>query len=249
MRYIYLLALFFCFSVKAQNTFTVYFDFDIDEVNNTSSYNLSRWIADNKNALVEKIYGYADSTGNFYYNIDLSERRAEYVLQQLEKNGIATVDSLDIKGFGEDFPLSSNMAKNRKAIIHYTVVKQESAFEKAVKEAKKGDKLKLPNLYFYNNSDVVLPKSKPVLEELLKVLKETPELKIQVQGHICCQQVEQNQISLKRAMAVYNFLILNGIDKSRLSYKSFGSTRPIYSLPEKSEDERVANRRVEIEIQ
>ena len=79
-------------------------------------------------------------------------------------------------------------------------------------------------------------------------MRDKPLLKIDIQGHICCQKNEENQISLRRAVAIYAFLIRNGIDKSRLSYKSFGSSKPIYPLPEKTEAEKVANRRVEIEI-
>jgi outer membrane protein OmpA-like peptidoglycan-associated protein len=117
-----------------------------------------------------------------------------------------------------------------------------------VSGAKKGDKLKLKNLNFENNSDVVLPSSRPVLNELLKIMQENPGLKIDIQGHICCEPVDVTYVSRIRALAVYNFLIKNGIDKSRLSYQSFGSSRPIYPLPEKTEEEKTANRRVEIEI-
>lgn len=95
---------------------------------------------------------------------------------------------------------------------------------------------------------MVLPSSRPILGELLKIMQDNPLLKIDIQGHICCQKVEENQISLKRAMAVYNYLVRNGVNKSRLSYQSFGSSRPVHPLPEKSEAEKVANRRVEIEI-
>ena len=56
------------------------------------------------------------------------------------------------------------------------------------------------------------------------------------------------KISEKRAKTVYNFLIKNRINKNRLSYTSFGNTKPIYPIPEKTEEERIANRRVEVEI-
>jgi outer membrane protein OmpA-like peptidoglycan-associated protein len=59
---------------------------------------------------------------------------------------------------------------------------------------------------------------------------------------------EVDDISLKRAKTVYNFLLSNGISADRITYKGFASSRPIYPLPEKNEEERVANRRVEILI-
>lgn len=51
-----------------------------------------------------------------------------------------------------------------------------------------------------------------------------------------------------RIKTVFDYLVNNGIDEMRLHYRSFGSTRPIYPLPEKNEQEHIANRRVEIEI-
>jgi outer membrane protein OmpA-like peptidoglycan-associated protein len=95
---------------------------------------------------------------------------------------------------------------------------------------------------------VVLPESQPILSELLTIMQSNPLLKIEIQGHICCQIVEENSVSQRRAEMVYKYLIKNGISSDRLSFKSFGSTRPVYKLPEKTEAEKVANRRVEIEI-
>jgi flagellar motor protein MotB len=85
--------------------------------------------------------------------------------------------------------------------------------------------------------------------ELLCVLEDHPNLKIQIQGHICCQLVSDfEDISTLRARAVYTFLIQNKINRKRLSYKGFGITRPIHPIPEKSEQEANENRRVEILI-
>ena len=83
---------------------------------------------------------------------------------------------------------------------------------------------------------------------MLKILRDKPKLKIQIQGHVCCMPENEQKISQKRAVAVYKYLISKGINAKRLSYTSFGSTKPIYSLPEKTEAEMSANRRVEIEI-
>lgn len=246
-KYSYLI-LFVCSIAVAQNSRDIYFDFDIDKANRASLEALDQWIADNKDYEVTKIYGYTDTIGNALYNIDLSERRARYVENQLRDNNIMISDNLEIKGFGESSNKSS-LAGNRHVIIHFdkkpTTEKKLTA---AVIKAGKGDKLKLPGLNFYNNSARVLPESRPVLEELLSILEKNPKLKIEIQGHICCQPVELEKISYYRAKAIYEILIKNGIDKSRLTFTSFGSSRPVYPLPEKDESQRIANRRVEIEI-
>ena len=121
-------------------------------------------------------------------------------------------------------------------------------FMKSVSKAIPGEKLKIENLNFLINTYVVVNESRGKLYELLLVLQKNPKLKIEIQGNICCMPVDRLNLSAQRAKAVYGFLISNGIDKSRLSYKGFGSSRPMYELPEKSEEERAANRRVEVLI-
>lgn len=121
-------------------------------------------------------------------------------------------------------------------------------FMKSVSKAIPGEKLKLENLNFMINTFIVVNESRGKLYELLLVLQKNPKLKIEIQGNICCMPKDRLNLSMQRAKAVYSFLIANEIDKNRLSYKGFGSTRPIFALPEKTEEERAANRRVEVLI-
>ncbi|EAZ95937.1 possible outer membrane protein [Flavobacteria bacterium BAL38] len=115
--------------------------------------------------------------------------------------------------------------------------------------AKVGDKLVMNNLYFYDRSGIFVPESLPVMEELLEFMIAHPKVKIEIQGHICCQLGEDPEdIALIRAIAVHNYLVANDIDDKRLMYKSFGSTQPLHKIPEKNEKERNENRRVEILI-
>jgi len=115
--------------------------------------------------------------------------------------------------------------------------------------AKVGDKLVMNNLYFYDRSGIFVPESLPVMEELLEFMNTHPKVKIEIQGHICCQLGEDPEdIALVRAIAVHNYLVANDIDDERLHYKSFGSSQPLHKIPEKNEKERNENRRVEILI-
>ena len=126
--------------------------------------------------------------------------------------------------------------------------KLDRAFMKKIGEAKTGEKLKIDNLNFVINSFAVVPESRGKLYELLLVLQKNPSLKIEIQGHLCCMPIDRTDLSTQRAKAIYNFLIANDVSRARLSYKGFGSSDPIYPLPEKDEKERAANRRVEILI-
>ena len=118
-----------------------------------------------------------------------------------------------------------------------------------IKEAKIGDVVLLKNIYFKDRSARIVPESKASLYELLCVLQDNPNLKIQIQGHICCQTVNDfEDISTIRAKAIYIYLIQNKINRKRLSYKGFGNFRPIHPIPEKNPQEEDENRRVEIMI-
>jgi len=59
------------------------------------------------------INGYADSTGNPSYNVDLSKRRAQAVADYLEKDGVPA-DKLTVKGYGAtDFVATNDTAEGR----------------------------------------------------------------------------------------------------------------------------------------
>ena len=129
-----------------------------------------------------------------------------------------------------------------------TEYKLDVAFMKSLNEAKSGEKLKIENLNFVLNTFAVTNESRGKLYELLLVMQQNPNLKIDIQGHVCCVKSDRQDLATQRAKAVYKFLEFKKIDKSRMSYQGFGSTKPIFPLPEKSEHERAQNRRVEIEI-
>ena len=121
-------------------------------------------------------------------------------------------------------------------------------FMQKMSEASLGQKLKLENLNFQINTFIVVPNSKGKMYELLVVMQKNPNLKIEIQGHLCCMPIDRLDLSTQRAKAINNFLVANGINEKRLTFKGFGSSQPIYALPEKDETQRAANRRVEIMI-
>jgi outer membrane protein OmpA-like peptidoglycan-associated protein len=121
---------------------------------------------------------------------------------------------------------------------------------------KAGQNIVLRNINFYGGSHRLLPTSYDALQELLEAMQKIPTLVIEIQGHICCISGENDGmdndtgepfLSLNRARAIYGFLLRNGIDKNRMTYKGFGHKYPIYPI-ERNEAEMTANRRVEIKI-
>jgi len=125
-------------------------------------------------------------------------------------------------------------------------LKLDTIFMKKLSVAKPGDKLRIDNLNFYENTFGVMLESRPRLFELLEVMNNYPNLKIKLQGHVCCMKADRNDLSTKRAKAIMMFLNTNGIEKGRLSFEGFGVSQPVYPIPEKTPEEREANRRVEV---
>jgi outer membrane protein OmpA-like peptidoglycan-associated protein len=124
----------------------------------------------------------------------------------------------------------------------------DTVFMEKLGTAKTGEKIRIPNLNFVENTFAVMEDSRPRLYELLEVMKANPNLKIKLQGHVCCMTKDRQDLSTKRAKAVMEFLNRNEIEKSRLSFEGFGVSQPVYTIPEKTPDEREANRRVEVLI-
>lgn len=246
-KYLILICVVLSFTGFSQEKFTVYFDFDIHQVNSDSNTRLSDWIEQNKDAEILKIHGFCDSVGTHEYNDKLALRRVSEVAGIFKEHNISLHENLEMKGFGKRFEQSKIQGENRKVEIHFR--KKEVKLSEKITQLKVGDKIRLRNLNFYNRSGVVVPKSRPVLFELLDIMEQHPKLKIEIQGHICCQLKEDlEDISTLRCKTVYNYLVQNGIDRNRLSYKGFGNTMPLYPIPEKNEFERDENRRVEILI-
>ncbi len=144
-----------------------------------------------------------------------------------------------------DFPnrVSVTNPNGSKSEIELDVV-----FMNQLNSAKKGEVIVLQNLNFLINTYIVVNESRGKLYQLLLVLLQNKKLKINIQGHLCCVSSDKKDLSTQRAKAIYKFLQFNGIDVQRMSYQGFGSTKPIFEIPEKNESEREANRRVEIEI-
>lgn len=111
-----------------------------------------------------------------------------------------------------------------------------------------GQLLEMEELNFVLNTFAVTADSRSSLYALFMVMLHHPQLQIAIEGHICCISNDRTNLSLDRAKAVKTFLVRQGIDSKRISVKGFGSTQPKFAIPEESEDERAANRRVAIRV-
>ncbi|HRE76931.1 MAG TPA: OmpA family protein [Flavobacterium sp.] len=194
------------------------------------------------------------SFGKLHKQSDNKAENRRVTVYYIEAKDLARED--EILGIKKEEIVSKPKPKKQfpEAIVIQNPNGTESTFElnvefmQQVDAAKPGEKLKLENLNFQLNTFAIVNESRGKLYELLIVMQQNPELSIDIQGHLCCMPTDRTNLSTQRAKAISQFLRMNGIENSRVTYQGFGSSKPIYPLPEKNEEERAANRRVEIEI-
>ena len=149
--------------------------------------------------------------------------------------------------FSNDLLLS--VKKDGYAFASQYVSSKDTSNDKPVKqdiELKKlevGAHYTINDIFFSTNSYDINDTIKSVLEEFSDYLKKSPRLQVALHGHTDnVGNPEANMIlSENRARTCYNFLVDQGIDKSRLSFKGFGETKPIASNA--TEEGKAKNRR------
>ncbi|MFT4204083.1 MAG: OmpA family protein [Chitinophagaceae bacterium] len=104
------------------------------------------------------------------------------------------------------------------------------------------------NVLFGFDSYSLTDASKQTLNSLITILNKYPDTNLEVQGHTDNKgTVEYNQnLSVKRANSVADYLKSNSIAASRITTKGYGLSAPKYSND--TEDGRAQNRRVEFLI-
>ena len=91
----------------------MYFDTNQDKIKGSSKPSLELLLAfmQKHEGIKIEISGHTDSRGNDDYNLDLSQRRAESVMDYLISNGVDE-KQLVAKGYGETEPIAPNENKD-----------------------------------------------------------------------------------------------------------------------------------------
>ena len=92
----------------------------------------------------------------------------------------------------------------------------------------------------------IKPQAYPKLNEVMRILKKNPSMKLEVQGHTDNRgsAAYNKKLSTNRSKAVMEYLVKNGIDQNRLTAVGFGFSRPAASND--TQEGRALNRRVEL---
>jgi outer membrane protein OmpA-like peptidoglycan-associated protein len=233
---------------------------------------------------VDTLYvnAYCDNRGSEAYNEALSKKRKDAVISWFTTspsvNGLT--NTINAQGFGELKPLNKNQNEldwklNRRVDVMWTLKPTASnkevvpmkpkenqkdsirlnLKEQIEKSKKSGVSLVLPNINFIGGRDEFREESYESLRELLNIMKEQSDLKIEIQGHVCCTDgrdgpnilTGKGNLSEDRAKAVFDYLVRNSIAEKRMRYKGFAGMKKLID-PELSESDQQKNRRVEIQV-
>jgi outer membrane protein OmpA-like peptidoglycan-associated protein/tetratricopeptide (TPR) repeat protein len=181
-------------------------------------------ITDNKSGKIIETFTTNSATGKFLIS-----------LKSGSNYGIA-VKADGYLFHSENFDIPSGSAYN---MVNKTI---------QLKNIKIGSKIALRNIFFDTGKSTLTSASNTELDRLVKLMKDVPSLKIELSGHTDnTGSASGNQsLSQARADAVVAYLANNGIDKSRLTSKGYGSAKPIATND--TADGRQQNRRTEFEI-
>ena len=101
-------------------------------------------------------------------------------------------------------------------------------------------------ILFDTGSDRILPESTPTLLEITRMLQEHPELSLIIEGHTdgVGEAAANQTLSERRAAAVREYFVSQGVDADRLESRGFGASQPAASND--TPEGRQQNRRVEL---
>ena len=117
-----------------------------------------------------------------------------------------------------------------------------------LEKIKPGARVVLKNIFFEFDSYNLTSTSKAELNRVLHLLNTNKTLRVEISGYTDNVGTEKYNLELseKRAEAVYNYLVKNGADKTKLGFRGYGASNFLNS--NNTEEERAKNRRIEFKV-
>jgi len=153
---------------------------------------------------------------------------------------------------GNDYTLTVN----RKGYLFYSELFQltskppDSVYKKDIglQPIRLNASLTFANIQFATNSFLLPNAGKIELNKLIHLMNENPTIKVEIGGHTDNTGLPEKNIQLSenRAKSIVQYLIENKISSNRLSWKGYGSSRPI--ADNSTEEGKALNRRTSFTI-
>lgn len=175
------------------------------------------------------IEGHTDNVGDPEYNRDLSQRRAESVVNHLVETYKIDRSRLSAKGYGMANPVADNATEAGRQANRRIDAIIDCAFD--MKKVTPPDRLCTNlNMEFDTDKADIKPQYHEAIATVGEFMKKYPTTTAIIEGHTdnVGGAAYNMKLSQKRAENVVAYLVKNfGIDSSRLEAKGFGETRRI----------------------
>jgi outer membrane protein OmpA-like peptidoglycan-associated protein len=240
---------------QSDNTHVVYFETGQYNVPEIETNRLILFVQSLKDIEIERIsiYGFCDDRGTDSYNLALSQNRANAIKKIFSNFGVDDNLISNVDGKGEillRLISSDNLniirGLNRKVEINVKYVVTTPVLKEVNENSKKqgflnnklevGDKITLDNILFKTGYSYLENESVPVLEKIAEDLRERDDIYFTIQGHVCCtknardavdRKTGKRNLSLARAKFIYDYLVQQGIKRTRMRYVGLKNKYPL----------------------
>ena len=132
--------------------------------------------------------------------------------------------------------------------LQLVAIEEEKTTIVNINMLKKGGRVSLKNVNFKSGSSDLTKESLPILDDAVMVLMANKDVSIEIQGFTdSVGKASSNLIlSQERTEAVKDYLVMKGVDESRIKTRGFGEAMNI--TDNETEENRAKNRRIEFII-
>lgn len=171
-------------------------------------------------------YYSSPTTGNYVMVLPLGKNYGYYVT----KDGyFPSSDNLDLRS------IKTQVEKQKDFVLH------------SLKDLiEKKEFITIKNVFFEVDKDILQPSSFSELNRLTDILKDNIQTRISIAGHTDNTGSDSHNMDLsaRRAQAVKNYLVKNGISETRMTTEGLGTSKPVSD--NNTEEGKALNRRVEV---
>ena len=109
--------------------------------------------------------------------------------------------------------------------------------------------LAMENIRFRTGSNQLLSQSNATLDEIAEIITRYPNYNLKISGYSdnVGNDAANQSLSERRALACFQYLLVKGISRDRMSYAGYGETNPIETNDTVAG--RARNRRVEFDLE
>lgn len=254
------------FLVRSQqrlpDTLILHFKFDSYKIQPADSNRLVAILPDDIDSIT--ITGYTDKIGTVAYNARLSWQRANAAARIL-----GTGRSHPVGGGIAPTPERPDSDNRRVEIVYYrrpvaapaprhdTITKATAPPADSIVVVKNSRPdstvLALHRINFIVDTPIPTDSTRRILPQFLNELEQFRDHHLEIDGYVNSLAPLRGAsdplfiLSVRRAKFIYDYLIENGFDAAKLSYKGMGNATPINPFPS-TREEMNANMRVEIKV-